>query len=98
MAVVVWTDPDTDGGVVVSGLSAGSVFNSSKFTFNGISISGPLVTITVQIRVTSDPKGGMGFGMLLDSTTEVGTGTVNKKLKIMATTFFTMKLISVYLD
>ena len=55
MAVLLWTDPDTDGGVVVSGLPAGSVLSSSKFTFNGISISGPLVTNTVQIRVTLDP-------------------------------------------
>ena len=30
---------------------------------------------TAQVRVTSDPKGGMGLGMLLDSTTEVGAGT-----------------------
>ena len=72
-------EPDTDGGVVVSGLPAGSVLNSSKFTFNGMSISGPLVTNTVQVRVTSDPKGGMGLGMLLDSTTEMGAGTVHNR-------------------
>ena len=76
---MVWVDPDTDGRVVVIGLSAGSVLNSLKFTFNGISISGPLSTNTVQIRVTSDPKGGMGLGMLLDSTTEVGAGTAMQK-------------------
>ena len=68
-------DPVTDGVVVVSGLPTGPVLNSSKFTFNGISISGPLVNTTVQIRVTSDPKGGMGLGMLLDNITEVGDGT-----------------------
>ena len=78
MAVVLWTEPDTDGGVVVSGLPAGSVLNNSKFTFNGMSISDPLGTNTVQVRVTSDPKGGMGLGMLLDSTTEMGAGTANK--------------------
>ena len=72
---MVWVDPDTDGRVVVIGLSAGSVLNSSKFTFNGISISGPLSINTAQIRVTSDPKGGMGLGMLLDSITEMGGGT-----------------------
>ena len=44
-----------------------------------MSISGPLVTNTVQIRVTSDPKGGMGLGMLLDSTTEMGAGTAHNK-------------------
>ena len=76
MAAVVWVDPDTDGGVVISGLPDGSVLNSSKFTFNGTSISGPLVNSTVQMRVTSDPKGGMGLAMLLDNTTEVGAGTV----------------------
>lgn len=30
---------------------------------------------TVQVRVTSDPKGGMGFAMVLDTVTEVGAGT-----------------------
>ena len=79
MAVVMWVDPDTGRGVVVSGLPAGSALNSSKFTFNGISISGPLSTNTVQIRVTSDPKGGMGLGMLLDSSTEMGAGTVHNR-------------------
>ena len=79
MATLVWMDPDCDKGVIVSGLPAGSVLNSSRFTLNGMSISGPLVTNTVQIRVTSDPKGGMGLGMLLDSTTEMGAGTVHNK-------------------
>ena len=31
---------------------------------------------TAQVRVISDPKGGMGLGMLLDSVTEVGAGTI----------------------
>ena len=31
---------------------------------------------TAQVRVTSDPKGGMGLGMLLDSII-VGAGTAN---------------------
>jgi hypothetical protein len=30
---------------------------------------------TAQVRVTLDPKGGMGLEMLLDSDTEVGAGT-----------------------
>ncbi|MCG8622705.1 MAG: hypothetical protein MJE68_12015 [Proteobacteria bacterium] len=30
---------------------------------------------TAQVRITSDPKGGMGLGMLLDNATEVGAGT-----------------------
>jgi hypothetical protein len=30
---------------------------------------------TAQVRVTSDPKGGIGLEMLLDSNTEVGAGT-----------------------
>ena len=69
-------DPDTDGVVVVSGLSTGSVLNSSKFTFNGISISDPLVDNTVHTRVTLDPKGGMGLAMLLNTITEIGAETV----------------------
>ena len=35
---------------------------------------------TVQVRVTSDPKGGMGLVMLLDSTIEVGAGTAHREL------------------
>ena len=70
-------DPDTDGVVVVSGLPAGSVLKSSKFTFNDTSIPGPLVNSTVQMRVTSDPlNGGIGLAGLLDKITEVGAGTV----------------------
>ena len=69
-------DPDTDGVVVVSGLPAGSVLNNSKVTFNGTSIPVPLVNSTVQMRVTSDPKGGIGLVGLLDNNTEVGAGTV----------------------
>ena len=78
MAILVRMDPDTGRGVVVSGLSAGSVLNNSMFTFNRMSISGPLGTNTVQIRVTSDPEGGMGLGILLDSITVMGAGTANK--------------------
>ena len=70
-------DPDTDGGVVVSAGPGGSVLNSSKFTVNDISISGLLVKFTVHVRVTLDPKGGMGWSVLLDNFTEVGAGTAN---------------------
>ena len=58
---------------MISGLPAG--FKSSIYTFNGILMFGLLVNNMVHIRVTSDPKGGMGLGMLLDSTKEVGAGT-----------------------
>ena len=68
-------DPDVDGAEIVHGLPAGSVLNSSKFTFNDTSIPGPPGNTTVQMRVTSDPKGGMGLAMVLDSITEVGAGT-----------------------
>ena len=68
-------DPDTDGRVVVSGLPAGSVLNSSKFTFNDTSIPGPLGNNAVHMRVTSDPKGGMGLAVVLDSITDDGIGT-----------------------
>ena len=76
------TDPDAGRGVVVSGLPAGFILNSSKFTFK-MSITGPLGTNTVQIRVTSDPKGCMGLGMLLDRTTEVGAGTAYNRQRKM---------------
>jgi hypothetical protein len=42
-------------------------------TVTGTSTAG--LNSTAQVRVTSDPKGGMGLGMLLDSVTEVGAGT-----------------------
>ena len=74
-------DPNTDGVVVVSRLPAGSVLKSSKFTFKGTSIPGPLINTTVQFRVISDPKGGMGLAMLLDSIIEVGAGTAVENYK-----------------
>ena len=46
---------------------------NTVFTITGISTAG--VNSTVQVRVTVDPKGGIGLGMLLDSVTEVGAGT-----------------------
>ena len=75
MAEVIEVDPDIDGALVVSGFPAGSVLNTSKLTFNGMLIPGPLDKKAVQPRATSNPKGGMGLGIPLDSTTEVGTGT-----------------------
>ena len=46
---------------------------NAVFTVTGTSTAG--LNSTVQVRVTSDPKGGIGLGMLLDSVTEVGAGT-----------------------
>ena len=46
---------------------------NTAFTVTGTSTAG--LNSTVQVRVTSDPKGGIGLGMLLDSVTEVGAGT-----------------------
>ena len=70
-------EPDIDGVVVVSGLPAGSVLDSSTVTFSGISTSDPLFNITmVQVRVTLDP-GLMELEMLLTSITEDGGGTVD---------------------
>ena len=40
----------------------------------GTSTAGLNSTAQAQVRVTSDPKGGMGLGMLLDSVT-IGAGT-----------------------
>ena len=50
---------------------SGSV--NTVFTVIGTSTAG--LNSTAQVRVTSDPKGGIGLGMLLDSVTEVGAGT-----------------------
>jgi hypothetical protein len=44
------------------------------FTVTGISTAG--FNSTAQVRVTLDPKGGIGLGMLLDNITEVGAGTI----------------------
>ena len=49
-----------------------SVVNT-VFTVTGTSTAG--LNSTAQVRVTSDPKGGIGLGMLLNSATEVGAGT-----------------------
>ena len=49
-----------------------SVINT-VFTVTETSTAG--LNSTAQVRVTSDPKGGMGLGMLLDNATEVGAGT-----------------------
>lgn len=69
--------------MVVSGLpEAGSVLNSSKFTFSGMSIPDSILRDAVQVRVTSDPKGGMGLGTLLASIRETGAGTANKNMII----------------
>ena len=46
---------------------------NTVFIVTGISTTE--LNSTAQITVTSDPKGGMGLGMLLDSITEVGAGT-----------------------
>ena len=50
-----------------------SVVNTVFTTSIGTSTAG--LNSTAQVRVTSDPKGGMGLGMLLDKATEVGAGT-----------------------
>ena len=48
---------------------------NTVFTVTGTATTEFNSTVTVQVRVTSDPKGGIGLGMLLDSITEVGAGT-----------------------
>ena len=48
---------------------------NTVFRVTGASTAGFNSTVTIQVRVTSDPKGGIGLGMLLDSVTEVGAGT-----------------------
>ena len=54
---------------------------NAVFTVTGTSTAGFNSTVTVQVRLTLDPKGGIGLGMLLDNITEVGAGTA--KLNIM---------------
>jgi hypothetical protein len=63
--------PITGCAVLVRMNPSGVVNN--VFIIIGTSTAG--LNSTAQVRVTSDPKGGMGLGMLLDSVTEVGTGT-----------------------
>ena len=46
---------------------------NTVFTVTGTSTAE--LNSTAQVRATSDPKGGMGLGMLLDNDTEVGAGT-----------------------
>ena len=48
---------------------------NTVLTVTGTSTAG--LNSTAQVRVTSNPKGGMGLGMLLDSAIEVGAGTAN---------------------
>ena len=43
--------------------------------FTAIETSTAGLNSTAQVRLMSDPKGGMGLGMLLDNATEVGAGT-----------------------
>ena len=59
-----------------------SVAVNTVFTVTGTSTAG--LNSTAQVRATSGPlKGGMGLGMLLDSITEVGAGTVPKIMQLI---------------
>lgn len=71
---------------MASRLSIGSLLDNSKFTFNGISIPGPVVSITVQVKVTSDSTGRMGLGRLLERITEMGGGTEMRR-KLQSVTY-----------
>ena len=46
---------------------------NAVLTVTGTSTAG--FTSATQVKVTLDPKGGIGLGMLLDNVTEVGAGT-----------------------
>ena len=46
---------------------------NTVLTVTGTSTAG--LNSTAQVRVILDPKGGMGLGILLGSTTKVGAGT-----------------------
>lgn len=69
--IVLSIDPDNERVVVVNGLLTGADFDSSISTVNGISISGPLINIIAQFKVTADPSGRTGLDTLLDNNTEV---------------------------
>ena len=47
----------------------------TMFTVTGTSTAGFNSTCMVQFRVTVDPTGRIGLGVLLDNVTEVGAGT-----------------------
>lgn len=49
----------------------------TMFTVTGISTTG--LNSTSQVKVTSDPTGRMGFGLLLVTSTEDGAGTEGAK-------------------
>jgi hypothetical protein len=60
------------GCAVLVDMNPSSVVNV-VLTVTGTSTAG--LNSTAQVRVTSDPKGGIRLGTLLDSMTEVGAGT-----------------------
>jgi hypothetical protein len=55
---------------------------NTVFTVTGTSTTG--LSSTAQVRVTSDPRGSIGLGMLLDNTTEIGVGTAKMISKYFA--------------
>ena len=61
-------------------MNPSSVINT-VLTVTGTSTAG--LKCIAQVRVTSDPKGGMGLGMLLDSINEVGAGTAPKIMQLI---------------
>lgn len=67
--------PITGCAVLVVVKSAGPLH--TVFTVTGISTAG--LNSTVQVRVTADPIGRMGLGILLDILRD-GAETVNKKI------------------
>ena len=64
--------PPITGCVVLAIVNPSGVVNA-VFAVTGTSTAG--LNSTTQVRVTLEPKGGIGLGMLLDSITEVGVGT-----------------------
>ena len=60
-------------------MNPSSVVNT-VLTVTGTSTAG--LNSTAQVRVTLDPKGGMGLGMLLDSIAEIGAGTAKNILQV----------------
>ena len=68
------------GCAVLVVMNPASVVNT-VFTVTGISTADWGLNSTAQVRVTSDPKGGIGLGKLLDNIMETGVGTAKYLLR-----------------
>ena len=64
--------------LLITGCVVLAIVNPSRLVtavFTVTETSTTELNTTVQVRVTPDPKGGIGLSVLLDSITELGFGT-----------------------